>query len=444
MALRTVALCNGKYIGIETIYTVIDNKQINIPEKLKELREKSRNNELFCPCGCGSNLILVAGDKNLREQHFRLKDGAFNQDCKVIIEGKTSIDSKIVLKCWLDDKLKATDLESRVPIQDVDDINRKYEFTFLSREKKIALVYSHERVNIADEKIKLLESNSQGIRILYIVDIMNGGSNGQYPEGLMKIQDIQGYCLLLTVTEAVYETAVMKAVFYAKDIDGLWQEVSFAYGPLRDFSINDDGKVVFDGKTLDEIKDKKEKEFNRDLEAEKKRRMEKEKRRAEHMIKLQEQKEAELARQAEEAAKRKAALEEKQRLEEEQSQAKIKKRDEEFKRSIQSTITQQKTPVIDSEGNRWIKCEFCGKIAKDSEFAMYGGPGRVNIGTCYECIKNNPAAKPKPQEPTPKEKSILDPNTCPECGGQLRIRSGKRGKFIGCSNFPACRYTRDL
>jgi ssDNA-binding Zn-finger/Zn-ribbon topoisomerase 1 len=176
----------------------------------------------------------------------------------------------------------------------------------------------------------------------------------------------------------------------------------------------------------------------------KKRRMEKEKRRAEHMIKLQEQKEAELARQAEEAAKRKAALEEKQRLEEEQSQAKIKKRDEEFKRSIQSTITQQKTPVIDSEGNRWIKCEFCGKIAKDSEFAMYGGPGRVNIGTCYECIKNNPAAKPKPQEPAPKEKSILDPNTCPECGGQLRIRSGKRGKFIGCSNFPACRYTRDL
>jgi len=73
MALRTVALCNGKYIGIETIYTVINGHQINIPEKLKELRVKSRNNELFCPCGCSSNLILVAGDRNLREQHFRLK-----------------------------------------------------------------------------------------------------------------------------------------------------------------------------------------------------------------------------------------------------------------------------------------------------------------------------------------------------------------------------------
>ena len=40
MAQRTVALCNGKYIGIETIYTVISGRQINIPEKLKELRAK--------------------------------------------------------------------------------------------------------------------------------------------------------------------------------------------------------------------------------------------------------------------------------------------------------------------------------------------------------------------------------------------------------------------
>ncbi len=30
---------------------------------------------------------------------------------------------------------------------------------------------------------------------------------------------------------------------------------------------------------------------------------------------------------------------------------------------------------------------------------------------------------------------------CPECGGQLLIRWGKYGKFVGCSNFPTCRYT---
>ena len=91
MAQRTVCLCDGKYIGIESIFTVVNGQQINIPEKLKELRLKSQNNELFCPCGCGAKLILVAGDRNLREQHFRLKDGTYESKCHIVTEGKTSV-----------------------------------------------------------------------------------------------------------------------------------------------------------------------------------------------------------------------------------------------------------------------------------------------------------------------------------------------------------------
>lgn len=33
---------------------------------------------------------------------------------------------------------------------------------------------------------------------------------------------------------------------------------------------------------------------------------------------------------------------------------------------------------------------------------------------------------------------------CPECGGRLAIRLGRNGRFIGCGNFPECKYTRDL
>lgn len=33
---------------------------------------------------------------------------------------------------------------------------------------------------------------------------------------------------------------------------------------------------------------------------------------------------------------------------------------------------------------------------------------------------------------------------CPWCGGQLVERSGKYGRFLGCSGFPRCRYTRDV
>ena len=33
---------------------------------------------------------------------------------------------------------------------------------------------------------------------------------------------------------------------------------------------------------------------------------------------------------------------------------------------------------------------------------------------------------------------------CPECGGKLIERSGKFGKFIGCSGFPKCRFTQSV
>lgn len=32
---------------------------------------------------------------------------------------------------------------------------------------------------------------------------------------------------------------------------------------------------------------------------------------------------------------------------------------------------------------------------------------------------------------------------CPKCGGELVKKNGKYGKFIGCSNFPKCKYTRN-
>ena len=34
--------------------------------------------------------------------------------------------------------------------------------------------------------------------------------------------------------------------------------------------------------------------------------------------------------------------------------------------------------------------------------------------------------------------------TCPKCGGELYRRNGKFGPFYGCSNYPACRYTKNI
>lgn len=38
---------------------------------------------------------------------------------------------------------------------------------------------------------------------------------------------------------------------------------------------------------------------------------------------------------------------------------------------------------------------------------------------------------------------MLD-ETCPDCGGALVIRTGRYGKFIACSTFPACKYSRQI
>ena len=80
MVQRPVCLCDGKLIGIESIFTIDSiGRQINIEEKVEALRKRSHNNDLFCPCGCGANLILVAGDRGVRRQHFRLRSSSLKQ-----------------------------------------------------------------------------------------------------------------------------------------------------------------------------------------------------------------------------------------------------------------------------------------------------------------------------------------------------------------------------
>ena len=45
----------------------------------------------------------------------------------------------------------------------------------------------------------------------------------------------------------------------------------------------------------------------------------------------------------------------------------------------------------------------------------------------------------------PAREDVGDPRLCPSCGsGRLGLKLGRYGSFIGCSNYPACQYTRKL
>ena len=465
MALRTVALWKGQYIGIESIYTVIDGKQINIPDKLKQLREKSRRNELFCPCGCGSNLILVAGDRMLREQHFRLKDGESSQNCHVITEGRTSIRSKIVLKCWLDQELSAPDLQTRVPLCEVGESKRRYEFTFLSREKSLALSYCHERINRSDEKLHLLDENSAGIHVLYVDDISNLETDGQYPEGMMKVQDRQGFCLLLDIVGIDYAKATLKSVWYTTDLDGIWRSLTFAEGRLADYHLDAGGKLSLRGMSLDDWLEKGKAWLDKKLGAERRRREEEERRREEQKRRLAEERQRQEAeRQRQEAERQKQEEERRLFLEQEAERQRALREQEELQRkqllmeelkqkelrrqqtrmAMEKACSQQEVQARDEDGNRWVRCVSCGRVDIDSAFSSYGGPGQINLGICRECARKgavqNQEGFPSEGEEDRQEKKRSGLMTCPECGGTLQERKGPFGTFLGCSNYPRCRF----
>ena len=103
-------------------------------------------------------------------------------------------------------------------------------------------------------------------------------------------------------------------------------------------------------------------------------------------------------------------------------------------------IDQQEKPVIDSRGNRWCKCEFCGKVSTLKDFSSYGGPGHVNSGTCYDCnYLSVEQINKKLQNIGSSGK--LSGNACPLCGGKVVKKTGRYGAFWGCSRYPDCTFT---
>lgn len=462
MILRSTCMCDGKLIGIESIFSVVDGMQINIPEKVKALREKSKKNELYCPCGCGANLVLVAGDHNLRAQHFRLKGGQSDKECAFVSEGPISIYSKIVLKCWLSDKYPDEDIQSRVPICEVEGTDCRYEITLLARSKNVAVSYCHNRSNLSNEKLDILDKNASGIHLHYICDIGNAGIFAQYPEMMMKIQKRQDYCLFLELgfddKETVsYAKSKLKAIFYHHNDGGSWQELEIVSGFISSFSFDNKGNLLHSGKPLLILKEQCEQQYISKLkqqriareQAQEQRRIEEERRRQEAEEKWQKylaqmEKQRALEAKVERKRKEKLALELKAKEEREKAIREC------TKEKIDAIIdNDQEHPFYDPAGKRWVRCEYCGQIFTEANFVIYGGANHANLGTCRECSKKPERSilpkyamntAPEVRTKTPK----FNPMICPNCGGKLIERNGRYGAFLGCNNYPKCRYTRNL
>lgn len=88
--------------------------------------------------------------------------------------------------------------------------------------------------------------------------------------------------------------------------------------------------------------------------------------------------------------------EERIRIEQEAEKQKKRKREiekmEYLKRGyneVKDQFTQQEEWIVDSSGQRWIKCEECDCIKPVDYFNCYGGINHVNLGVCTECARKN-------------------------------------------------------
>ena len=87
--------------------------------------------------------------------------------------------------------------------------------------------------------------------------------------------------------------------------------------------------------------------------------------------------------------------------------------------------------------------EVCPQCKTHKLEIRYGRNGRFIGCTGYpECTYTrniDQSAQSKAAEST-----VVEGRQCPECGGDLAYKQGRYGKFIGCSNYPKCKYIESL
>jgi DNA topoisomerase I len=85
------------------------------------------------------------------------------------------------------------------------------------------------------------------------------------------------------------------------------------------------------------------------------------------------------------------------------------------------------------------KCPECGKPLS----IRLGKRDRFIGCTGYPDCSYTRAVEEKPSEAS-HDAELVEGRECPDCGGPLKIKHGRYGKFIGCGNYPKCKHIESL
>ncbi len=85
------------------------------------------------------------------------------------------------------------------------------------------------------------------------------------------------------------------------------------------------------------------------------------------------------------------------------------------------------------------KCPLCGKPLS----IRLGKRDRFIGCTGYPDCSYTRAMTEQPNEAS-QDAELVEGRSCPDCGGELKIKHGRFGKFIGCGNYPKCKHIESL
>ncbi|NEV61015.1 type I DNA topoisomerase [Thiorhodococcus minor] len=105
-------------------------------------------------------------------------------------------------------------------------------------------------------------------------------------------------------------------------------------------------------------------------------------------------------------------------------------------RVVNKFLTEYFTSYVDYDFTARLEDELDAVSRGEEEWIplleQFWRPFKTRVDHTQENVKRSDVTQEKIDE------------VCPKCGGQLAIRLGRNGRFIGCTNYPDCDYTRDL
>lgn len=111
-----------------------------------------------------------------------------------------------------------------------------------------------------------------------------------------------------------------------------------------------------------------------------------------------------------------------------------------FKRYVEFDFTANLEEKLDRVSNAEIDWKALLREFWEEFTASIGETKELRVGDVLEALNGILG-----EYIFPPKADGSDPRVCPNCGnGQLSLKLGKFGAFVGCSNYPECRYTRPL